>query len=82
MARRSSKVTRSSKSAMKMDSLQMISWVLITLGAINWGLVGLFGVNLVESLFSAWPAVGQIIYILIGLAGVYSVWGMFSMISK
>lgn len=67
---------------MKMDSLQMLSWALITVGALNWGLVGLANVNLVESLFGMWPALVQIVYILIGLAGVYSIWGMFTMGNK
>jgi uncharacterized membrane protein YuzA (DUF378 family) len=57
----------------------MISWVLVTIGALNWGLVGLLGFNLIETLFASWPEVAQLIYILVGLAGVYSVWGILSM---
>jgi len=77
MARRTAK-----KEMMKMNAIQMISWVVITVGAINWGLVGLANVNLVEAIFGTWPVVVQIIYILVGLAGVYSVWGMFAMMNK
>lgn len=66
-------------SKMKMNSMQMLSWVLITVGALNWGLVGLLNVNLVESLLGSSQALVQIVYILVGLAGVYSVWGMFTM---
>ncbi len=68
-----------SSSKMKMSSMQMLSWVLITVGALNWGLVGLANINLVEALLGSWPAVVQIVYILVGLAGVYSLWGMFTM---
>ncbi|CAN5356969.1 hypothetical protein BH10PAT1_BH10PAT1_5420 [soil metagenome] len=76
MAKKSS----SSKSTkMKMSSLMMVSWVLVTVGALNWGLVGLLNVNLVEWLLGAWPALVQVVYILVGLSGVYSVWGMFMM---
>jgi uncharacterized protein len=67
------------KETMKMDTLQMLSWVLVTVGALNWGLVGIANVNLVELLFGMWPALVQIVYILVGLAGVYSLWGMFTM---
>ncbi len=67
---------------MKMNSMQMLSWALITVGALNWGLVGLLNINLVEMLLGSWPALVQIVYILVGLAGVYSVWGMFSMMGK
>ncbi len=66
-------------SSMKMSSMQMLSWGLITVGALNWGLIGLTGVDLVNMLFNTSPALVQIVYILIGLAGVYSIWGMFTM---
>lgn len=65
-----------------MNSLQMLSWLLITVGAINWGLVGLLNVNLVEALLGSWPAIVQIVYIIVGLAGIYSVWGMFTMMNN
>lgn len=76
------KKSSSSKSAMKMNSLQMISWVIITVGAINWGLVGIANLNLVEALLGAGSPLTQIVYIIVGLSGIYSVWGMFSMMNK
>ncbi len=79
MAKRKSSSHSGSK--MKMSSLQMGSWVLITIGALNWGLVGLLNVNLVEALLGGWPALVQIVYIVVGLAAVYSLWGMFSMMN-
>lgn len=72
-------VVHHSSSKMKMSSLQMLSWVVITVGALNWGLVGLLNVNLVEALFGTWPTLVQLVYILVGLSGLYSLWGMFSM---
>ncbi len=68
-------------SKMKMNNLQMLSWVLVTVGALNWGLVGLLNVNLVEALLGTWPALVQVVYIVVGLSGVYSVWGMFGMMN-
>ena len=76
MAARRKSSTASKK---KMNSLMMLSWVLVTVGALNWGLVGLANINLVESLLGSWPALVQIVYILVGVAGVYSLWGMFMM---
>jgi uncharacterized membrane protein YuzA (DUF378 family) len=73
------KSSRATSSKMKMNSLQMISWLLVTIGAINWGLVGLANINLVEALLGSWPALVQIVYILVGLSGLYSLWGMFTM---
>jgi uncharacterized protein len=50
--------------------LHHLSFLLTVLGAINWGLVGLFKFNLVERLFGTMPVVAQAIYIAIGIAGV------------
>lgn len=72
-------MAKRSSSKMKMTSLQMLSWLLITVGALNWGLVGIANVNLVQSLLGNWPALVQIVYILVGLSGLYSLWGVFSM---
>ncbi|PIR47936.1 DUF378 domain-containing protein [Candidatus Uhrbacteria bacterium CG10_big_fil_rev_8_21_14_0_10_50_16] len=51
----------------------MVAWVLIIVGAINWGLVGGFGFNLVNWIFSFSEVVETIVYILVGVSGVYAV---------
>ncbi|PTL84634.1 DUF378 domain-containing protein [Vitiosangium sp. GDMCC 1.1324] len=43
--------------------------VLVIIGALNWGLIGLFKWNLVTALFGETSACGQCLYILVGLAG-------------
>lgn len=48
-----------------------ISLILVIIGAINWGTIGLFGVNLVAALFNFSPALIRIIYAVVGLAGAY-----------
>jgi len=45
--------------------------VLIVIGGINWGLVGFFDYNLVDSLFGAGSALARIIYALVGLSALY-----------
>lgn len=52
--------------------LCMIAGTLAVIGAINWGLVGLFNVDLVQKLFVTMPQVAKISYIVIGLAGLVS----------
>lgn len=47
----------------------LVSFILVVIGAINWGLVGLFGLDLVHHLFSGIPVLMKIIYILVGLGG-------------
>jgi len=54
-----------------MKNLDMIAFVLVLLGALNWGLVGLFNVNLVTMVLGTMPGAEKIVYILIGLSAVY-----------
>jgi uncharacterized membrane protein YuzA (DUF378 family) len=42
-------------------------------GALNWGLVGLFNLNLVGRIFQELPVISRILFILVGLAGVYAI---------
>lgn len=51
--------------------LEWIALVLIIVGAINWGLVGLFGFNLVEAIFQSGSLITNLIYVLVGIAGLY-----------
>ena len=51
--------------------LKYTSYALVLIGAINWGLVGLFGFNLVEVLFGE-SILTQLIYILVGLSAIVS----------
>lgn len=44
--------------------------VLVAIGAVNWGLVGLFQVDLVAKLLGSMTTTARIVYGLIGLAGV------------
>ena len=58
-----------------MQTLQKVCLVLIIIGAINWGLVGLFEFNLLESLFGSGHdnVITRIIYSLVGIAGIIDV---------
>lgn len=54
-----------------MKVLHMISFLLVIVGALNWGLVGLMDLDLVEMLLGSIPMLQKIVYILVGLSGVY-----------
>lgn len=45
-----------------------VAWGLVWIGAINWGLVGAFQFNLVNTLVGSWPTVERIVYVLVGVA--------------
>lgn len=63
---------------MKSKELDMVTMVLVTLGALNWGMVGAFKLDLVQTLLGTSPALVQLVYILIGLSGLYNVYKMMS----
>ncbi len=52
-------------------TMHKTAYALVLVGALNWGLVGLFGFNLVSLIFGAWPMVEKLIYILVGLSALY-----------
>lgn len=47
-----------------------LGWALVIIGALNWGLVGLFDFNLVNTLLGQWEIVERIVYVLVGLSAV------------
>lgn len=53
-----------------MKSLHAAALTLVVIGAVNWGLVGLFQFDLVAAVFGGQAAPGsRIVYSLVGLAG-------------
>ena len=50
-----------------------ITTILASIGAINWGLIGIFNLNLVTSLFGEYSSITRIIYVLIGISGLYTI---------
>lgn len=59
-----------------METFQKITLIFTIIGAINWGLIGFFNFNLVETLFSASSSVPNIIYALVGICGLINI-GLF-----
>lgn len=55
-----------------MRALDIIALILVVIGAINWGLIGFFQFNLVDSLFGTMSSFSRIIYALVGIAGLYA----------
>lgn len=51
--------------------MQYFALTLASIGAINWGLIGFFNLNLVSLLFGSMSWISRIIYGLIGLCGLY-----------
>ena len=58
-----------------MKKLDVLAGALVVIGALNWGLVGIFHFDLVAGIvgrhFGETSPVSSAVYILVGLAGVY-----------
>lgn len=53
--------------------IDKIALVLIIIGAINWGLIGLFKFDLVAAIFGEMSAFSRIIYSLVGISGLWGI---------
>ncbi len=60
------------------NTIDKTALILVIIGALNWGLVGLFQYDLVAALFGGQGSmISRIIYSLIGIAGIYSLIPLF-----
>jgi hypothetical protein len=55
---------------MKLNTLDIITLVLVIIGGLNWGLVA-FGYNLVTVIFGSMPWLVTMVYALVGLSAIY-----------
>lgn len=58
---------------MKMNVLEWIAFILVIIGALNWGLVGLLEIDLVASVLGETTTLSRAVYTLVGVSGVYLV---------
>lgn len=69
-----------------MDSRGLDYFVLtiVIIGAINWGLIGFFGLDLISWLFGNMSLLSRIIYGVVGICGLYmlSVFGRITSMSR
>ena len=49
--------------------VKIIAYILVIIGAINWGLIGFFGFDLVASIFGDMSLISRIVYSLVGISG-------------
>ena len=59
-----------------MLSLNKVAWILVIVGALNWGLVGLGDFagadwNIVNMLLSSMPQLESVVYVLVGASGAW-----------
>lgn len=57
-----------------MKAFNFIVLLLVVIGAINWGLIGFFQINVISLIFGGNAAIiSRVIYALVGLAGLWSI---------
>lgn len=52
-----------------METIEKIALVFTIIGALNWGLIGLFDFNLVTTLFQEGSMLTRLVYIIVGICG-------------
>ncbi len=65
-----------------METFQKATLVFTVIGAINWGLIGFFNFNLVESLFGTESMLPNIIYAIVGICGLINIGILFNHIES
>jgi uncharacterized protein len=53
--------------------IHWVTWILVVIGALNWGLFGLFQLDLVNLVLGSVPLLAKIVYVLVGLSGLWMV---------
>ncbi len=54
-----------------MKGLDYTALTLVIIGAVNWGLIGLFRLDLVSLLFGNMTWLSRVVYTLVGISGMY-----------
>ena len=57
---------------MERNWLDVVSIILIIIGAVNWGLIGFFNLDVVSAIFGNMSMITRIIFAVVGIAGIYS----------
>ena len=71
-----------------MKYVEWIAMILVIVGAVNWGLVGLGALmgganwNVVWMLLGSWPTLLNLVYVLVGLSGLWLFWDWYAKMKK
>ena len=61
-----------------MQTLQKVALIFTIIGAINWGLIGIFDFNLVSAIFGDATVLSRIIYTIVGISGLINIGLLFT----
>lgn len=60
------------KGGNQLKTVDYIALCLVIIGAINWGLIGFLGFDLVRVIFGDMTWISRVIYAIVGIAGLYA----------
>ena len=58
----------------RLNAIDWISMALLIIGGINWGLVGFFNFDLVATLFGEMSFISRVVYAVVGLSALYTIY--------
>lgn len=61
-----------------MQTLQKVALIFTIIGAINWGLIGIFDFNLVSAIFGEASVLSRLIYTIVGISGLINIGLLFT----
>lgn len=61
-----------------METFQKVCLVLTIIGAVVWGIIGIFNVNIVDMIFGIGSIMSRVIYTLVGIAGIVNIGILFN----
>lgn len=59
-----------------MKAWKIVGYILLIIGGLNWGLVGIFDYNLVDTLFGVGSGISRTIYALVGITALIMILAM------
>jgi hypothetical protein len=57
-----------------MSAVDYVAMALLIIGGLNWGMVGLFNIDVISTIFGAESPLSRVIFVLVGIAALYSIY--------
>lgn len=61
-----------------MQTLQKVALIFTIIGAVNWGFIGIFDLNIVEAIFGEASVLSRVIYTIVGITGLINIGLLFT----
>lgn len=76
------RATRTSPTKSQITAIDWVAMAFVIIGGLNWGLIGLFSFDLVAAIFGPMSALSRMVYTLVGLSALYTMYTCSKMSGK